>query len=349
MHRPAAERPAGTPPSGPSAPPRPARRAGALCALLLLLAACGPGGSGDRAGDEGRLPGAPTGVTAEAGSATSVHVMWNALSPADGEVSRYEVYRDSTKVREVPGSAHMVDVTGLRPATAYAFTVRARDAQGRLGPRSREVRATTPRAAPEDRSAPTRPAGAAGRAVGSRAVQLSWSAATDDRAVVSYDILQADTKIHGVGGGQTATVVTGLRPGTRYSFTVRALDAAGNASPASTAVRITTPGPGDDGAGTAPTRFEADVRRADGAYHLDLSWVPPEVDGVVTEYQVHLDGRAATSLVFGGQAPRDRATYSFYVGKEPGVTHRVRIRPMLPDGTWGAFSAERTVTTGSGN
>ncbi|MEU3949762.1 fibronectin type III domain-containing protein [Streptomyces sp. NPDC029526] len=319
------------------------------CALFLLLAACGTGGSADRAGGEGGLPGAPTGVTAEAGSATSVHVMWNALPPGGGKVSRYEVYRGSTKVEEVPGSAHMVDVTGLRPATAYAFTVRARDTEGRLGPRSREVRATTPRAAPEDRSAPTRPAGAAGRAVGSRAVQLSWSAATDDRAVVSYDILQAGTKIHGVGGQQTATVVTGLRPGTRYSFTVRALDAAGNASPVSTTVRITTPGSGDGGAGTAPTRFEADVRRADGAYHLDLSWVPPEVDGVVTEYQVHLDGRATTSLVFGGEAPRDRAEYSFYVGKEPGVTHRVRIRPMLPDGTWGAFSAERTVTTGTGN
>ncbi|MGW4007295.1 fibronectin type III domain-containing protein, partial [Streptomyces nigra] len=87
-------------------------------------------------------------------------------------------------------------------------------------------------------------------------------------------------------------------------------------------------------------------RRADGAYHVDLSWTPPRTDGTVTEYQVQLDGRAATSLVFGGNPPRENATYSFYLGPEAGVRHRVRIRAMLPDGTWGGFSAERTVTTG---
>jgi hypothetical protein len=51
--------------------------------------------------------------------------------------------------------------------------------------------------------------------------------------------------------------------------------------------------------------------------------------------------------VYGGDAPRDRAEYSFYAGREAGVTHRVRVRAKLPDGTWGGFSAERTVTTGT--
>ncbi|WP_309097870.1 fibronectin type III domain-containing protein [Streptomyces sp.] len=317
------------------------RRCAVLCATAALVASCGWAGTGED--DAGSPPGAPTGVTAAAGSATSVHVMWNATERAD----RYEVYRGTTKVKEVPGSQHMVDVTRLRPSTRYVFTVRARDADGRLGPRSREVRARTPAAAADDRSAPTRPAAPRGRPAGSRAAQLSWSASTDDRDVVSYDIHQGDAKIHSVGGGQTATVVTGLRPGTAYVFTVRARDAAGNTSPASAAVRLTTPG-SDDGRATAPTGFRATSRRADGAYHIDLSWVPPRVDGVVTEYQVELDGRAATSLVFGGNPPRGRATYSFYVGRDSGVTHRVRIRAMLPDGTWGGFSAERTVTTGAG-
>ncbi|MGC5037224.1 fibronectin type III domain-containing protein [Streptomyces sp. DT190] len=317
------------------------RRCAAPCATVALVASCGWAGTGR--GDTGSPPGAPTGVTAAAGSATSVHVMWNATERAD----RYEVYRGTTKVKEVPGSQHMVDVTRLRPSTQYSFTVRARDADGRLGPRSREVRASTPVAAADDRAAPSRPTAPRGRVAGSRAVQLSWSAATDDRDVVSYDIHQGDAKIHSVGGGQTATVVTGLRPGTSYVFTVRARDAAGNVSPASAAVRLTTPGAGD-GRATAPTGFRATSHRADGAYYVDLSWVPPRVDGVVTEYQVHLDGRAATSLVFGGDPPRGRATYSFYVGRDSGATHRVRIRAMLPDGTWGGFSAERTVTTGAG-
>ncbi|MFH0517914.1 fibronectin type III domain-containing protein [Streptomyces sp. M41] len=313
----------------------------ALCAAFALLCACDPGETGEGGG---RPPGAPTGVTAAASSATSVHVMWNAVA-TDRGIQVYEVYRGPTKVKEVPGSAHMVDVTMLKPSTSYAFTVRARDTDGRLGPPSRAVRAKTPAAVAADRSAPTRPGTPKGRAIGSRAVQLAWSRATDDQDVMSYDIHQGDTKIHSVGGNQTATVVTGLRPGKRYSFTIRARDAADNVSPATEALRITTPGT-DDGRGTAPTGFRATTHQEDGAFHLDLSWIPPRTDGVVTEYEVRLDGRTATSVVFGGNAPRERATYSFYLGPERGVSHRVRIRGRLPDGTWGGFSTERTVTTG---
>ncbi|MEU9166640.1 fibronectin type III domain-containing protein [Streptomyces sp. NPDC048420] len=315
-----------------------------LCAVLVLVPSCawaGPDG-----GESGRPPAAPVGVTAAAGSATSVHVMWNAVPSAEG-VDRYEVYRGPTKIEDVPGSQHMVDVTRLKPSTPYVFTVRARDTQGRLGPPSREVRATTPAVAVADRSAPTRPGDLTGRAAGSRAVQLSWSASTDDRDVVSYDIHQGGSKIHSVGGDQTAAVVTGLRPGTHYSFTVRARDAADNLSPAGATIRLTTPG-SDDGRATAPADFRATTRLGgDGAYYLDLAWVPPATDGVVTEYRVHLDGTAATSLVFGGTPPRGRATYSFYLGREAGESHRVRIRARLPDGTWGGLSEERTVTTGA--
>jgi len=315
-----------------------------VCAALLLLASCGWGGTG---GDgDGHAPGAPAGVTAAAGSATSVHVMWDAVT-ASPSIRTYEVYRGTTKVQEVSASEHMVDVTRLRPATMYSFTVRARDTDGRLGPPSREVKARTPVAVADDHSAPTRPRTPQGRVIGSRAVQLSWGGSTDDRGVVSYDIYQGGAKIHSVGGAQTATVVTGLRPSTRYSFTVRARDAADNLSPASTAVPLTTAPGSDDGRGTAPTDFRATTHRGkDGAYYIDLSWVPPRTDGVVTEYQIQLDGQPATSLVWGGTAPRDHATYSFYTGREAGVGHRVRLRARLPDGTWGGFSAERTVTTG---
>ncbi|MEV7127438.1 fibronectin type III domain-containing protein [Streptomyces sp. NPDC093260] len=314
----------------------------AVCGALALLAGCAQGAADD---GDGGLPGAPTGVTAAAGSATSVHVMWNAV-PARPGVRGYEVYRGGTKVRDVPASEHMVDVTRLAPATTYAFTVRARDADGRLGPRSREVRAMTPAAAAADRSAPTRPLAPHGRAVGSRVVQLSWSPSADDRHVASYDIFQGTTKIHSVGGSQTAAVVTGLRPGTSYSFTVRARDAADNLSPASAPVRLTTAPGSDDGRGTAPASFHAATHRTDGAYYLDLDWVAPRTDGVVTEYQVQLDGQPATSLVWGGDAPRGKATYSFYLGREAGQSHRVRLRARLPDGTWGGFTLELTVTTG---
>ncbi|MEV7390733.1 fibronectin type III domain-containing protein [Streptomyces sp. NPDC091215] len=319
------------------------RRAVVVVCVLLSVTSCGWGGAAD--GDSGRLPGAPTGVTATAGSATSVHVMWNALPDGAG-IRAYEVYRGTTKVGEVPGSEHMVEVTRLRPSTVYVFTVRARGGDGSLGPGSPGVRATTPALVAADRSAPTRPAHPSGRAVGSRAVQLSWGTSTDDRAVLSYDVYQGDARIHSVGGNQTATVVTGLRPGTRYVFTVRARDAADNLSPASAVVRLTTPG-GDEGRDTAPTGFTAESHAEAGAYYLDLAWDPPHVDGVVTEYQIRLDGTATTSLVWGGTPPKGRSAYSFYVGRDHGVVHHVRLRARLPDGTWGGWSVERAVPTGS--
>lgn len=317
------------------------RRWLALCGSAVLLASCG-GADGDAAG--GRLPPAPAGVTAEAGSATSVHVMWNA---AGEDVAAYEVLRDGRKVREVPGSTRMVDVTRLRPSTVYVFSVRARDADGRVGPRSAEVRATTPADDPADTSPPGAPDGLRGTALGGRMVQLTWTAAQDDRRVVSYDIEQGGTPVHRVGGNQTGAVVTGLRPGTRYAFTVRARDAADNVSPPSAVVRVTMPGHARAASGTAPSGFRAEAREGDdGAHHAHLSWVPPRVDGTVSEYEVHLDGRPATAVVFGGTPPKDRARHSFYLGRDPGETHRVRLRARLPDGTWGAFTAERTVTTG---
>ncbi|MDX3640367.1 fibronectin type III domain-containing protein [Streptomyces sp. MB09-02B] len=311
----------------------------ALCGSLLLTAGCAVE---ERPGS--RPPPAPPGVTADAGSATSVHVMWN-RAPGDTEIAAYEVYRGGTKVEDVPGDEHMVDVTRLRPSTTYVFTVRARSASGDLGPPSAGVRATTPAAGTADRRPPSRPGRLDGKVLGSGTVRLSWEPSTDDRDVESYDILQGGSKIHGVGGEQTAAVVTGLRPGTRYSFTVRARDAADNVSPVSAKVRLSTAPGTDDGRGTAPTGFRAATRLDDGAYSVELSWLPPPVDGVVTEYEIQLDGRPATTLVWGGTPPRGRASYGFYLGREAGVTYRVRIRAKLPDGTWGGFSVERTVTT----
>lgn len=324
------------------------RRTPHLCALLAAtataLTACAWSG-GDQDAKDVQPPAAPRGVTVQAGSATTAHVMWNQATD-DTEVTGYDVYRGRTRVERVPSGKHMVDVVGLKPSTAYTFTVRARDAEGNVGPASKKLTVTTPAAASEDREPPSRPGSPRGATEGSRAVTLSWGASKDDRGVVSYEIYQGTSKIHSVRGSDRETLVTGLRPGTEYRFTVKALDAANNASPASRAVRLTTAAGRDDGRGTAPTGFRAKTRQDDGAYYIDLAWTPPRTGGAVAEYQIHLDGRTATSLVFGGTAPQKKATHSFYVGKKPGDTHRVKLRAKLPDGTWGGYSAERTVTTG---
>nr|WP_229379560.1 fibronectin type III domain-containing protein [Streptomyces sp. VRA16 Mangrove soil] len=286
----------------------------------------------------------PLGVTAQAGSATTVHVMWNRPT-STAKLDGYEIYRGSVRVRRLPATQQMVDVVGLRPGTRYVFTVRARGADGDPGPASRRVTVTTPAAVAADHSPPSRPAGVRGSAAGARSVSLSWHGSTDDRGVLSYDIYQGTTKIHSVPGSRTRAVLTGMRPGTAYAFSVRARDAADNTSPPSATVKLTTAQGTDQGSDTAPADFRATARRSDGAYYIDLTWTAPNTGGEVPAYQVHLDGKQATTVVWGESAPKDTAKYSFYIGTETGARHRVRIRAQLPDGTWGAFSPERTVTT----
>ncbi|MFM9367500.1 fibronectin type III domain-containing protein [Streptomyces sp. Da 82-17] len=318
----------------------PAALAAALC---LPLTGC----AGDTRAAEPE-PVAPRGLTAQASSATSVHVMWN--KAATGDITAYEIYRGKTRVKTVSADRLMVDITGLKPESTYEFTVRAKAEGGAASPLSRPVQVTTRKHTATDDEPPTAPTRLRARASGPRAATLSWRAATDNEEVTAYDIYQRGSRIHSVDGDSTAALVTGLRPGTDYTFTVKARDAADNSSRAGEAVGLTTAGASDGtddaSADTAPTGFRVGTHADDGAHHLDLSWNPPDTGGDVSEYQIHLNGRPATTLMWGAKAPEGRAEHSFFITREAGKTYRVKLRAKLPDGNWGAFSAERTVTTG---
>jgi chitodextrinase len=311
-----------------------------LASAVCLLAA----GCGWTDDEDSKPPTAPSGVTADASSSTSVHVMWRRSTDNTG-VTGYEVYRGGKKVAQVPGGALMVDVTGLKPATDYRFTVLARDKAGNRSARSKEVPVTTLPESSNDRKAPTTPGSPRATADGERGATLTWGRSTDNNGVTSYDIYQGDTKIHSVGGDETTARITWLRPGTSYTFTVKARDSADNVSPASRPVGVTTAGEPEDGAGTAPGGFEVTPVAESGASYLKLAWTTPEVDGEVTEYQIYFNGEFATTLMWGSQAPAGKATYKLPVhNAKPGTVYTVKMRAKLPDGEWGGFSAQRTVT-----
>ncbi|MFJ4948300.1 carbohydrate binding domain-containing protein [Streptomyces sp. NPDC088760] len=89
-----------------------------------------------------------------------------------------------------------------------------------------------------DTQAPTAPSGLASTGKTSSSVSLKWNAATDNAGVTAYDIYSGANRLLSVSG--TSATVGGLSPGTSYTFTVKARDAAGNTSPASNAVTVTT-------------------------------------------------------------------------------------------------------------
>ncbi len=98
---------------------------------------------------------------------------------------------------------------------------------------------------PADNTPPSTPTGLHVSATGPDAVTLSWNAATDNVAVTGYQVYEGSTVVASTSTATTATL-TGLLAGSSHSFTVTAVDAAGNESPHSAAVT------GVAGSGTAP-------------------------------------------------------------------------------------------------
>lgn len=89
-----------------------------------------------------------------------------------------------------------------------------------------------------DITPPSVPTGLTKSNVTSSAATISWNASTDNVGVATYRLLR--------NGAQVATSVstsatnTGLTPSTTYSYTVQALDAAGNVSAPSSPLSVTT-------------------------------------------------------------------------------------------------------------
>ncbi|MYT42145.1 chitinase, partial [Streptomyces sp. SID5471] len=187
-------------------------------------------------------PSAPGTPEVTATTARSVSLSWPAASQGDYPVTSYEVLSEGRTVATSPGTS--VTVTGLTPATRYTFTVRAKDRRGNAGPPSAPVTASTVDPA-SDPVPPSAPGGLRSTAITSSSVSLAWDKATDNVGVVAYDVYRGAELATTVPGSTTSATVGGLTPATAYTFSVKARDAAENASPASNALTVTT----DDVAG----------------------------------------------------------------------------------------------------
>ncbi|MBN1411594.1 MAG: discoidin domain-containing protein [Spirochaetales bacterium] len=83
------------------------------------------------------------------------------------------------------------------------------------------------------------------------AVTLSWQHATDNVGIGSYRIYLSGNLVQTVDGASTSQTVSGLNPGTQYTFVVRAVDTSGNesadASVTTRTLTVATPTPGPGG------------------------------------------------------------------------------------------------------
>lgn len=114
-------------------------------------------------------------------------------------------------------------------------------------------------APPADTTAPTVPTGVTATANSPTSVTVSWTASTDAVGVFSYRIMRGGVQVGQTTPGTRTFTDSTVAASTAYSYTVSAVDAAGNRSAESTAATVTTP------AATPVVIAADDFNRADSA------------------------------------------------------------------------------------
>ncbi|MER5319702.1 DUF7507 domain-containing protein [Streptosporangium roseum] len=188
-------------------------------------------------------PGTPTTPTAVAG-VTSATVSWTAPAGNGGAITGYIVTPYRNGVAQTPvafdASATSRTLTGLAADVPYTFTVAAVNAigAGSAGPASNPV---------VPYNVPGRPVITAATA-GTSSATLTWTApASNGSAITGYVVTPY---INGVAqptqtfnSAATTQSVTGLTPGTAYTFTVTAVNAAGPGQPSEPSTTATPNSP----------------------------------------------------------------------------------------------------------
>lgn len=282
-------------------------------------------------------PGAPRIAGTQLISATTVDLAWFNATAGTDPIAAYEVYARPTGttypgrlVATTTSSWVFVQVGGLRPATAYELSVRARDTAGVRGPASVPANVTTLPA-----QLVPGPPGAA--TVTSTTATVSWRppAVGADR-IAGYDLLvppatptQPMQIRASTGPSTTAVALTGLRPGTTYTFhvVVRFTDGTPRSAPSSrgtvaTALSVPPSAPSD----LAITELTATT--------ATLSWSGSTPgDFPILRYHVYVNGGALGV----GEPNPDQRTVTLTV--TPGQAYEVYVRAVDQAGVYSAPSA----------
>jgi chitodextrinase len=185
-------------------------------------------------------PGAPTSVTAStADGTTDVSLSWTAPDKTGAAaLTGYTLTASPGGATVQTGTtATTATFSGLTEGTTYTFTVAATNSRG-TGPASVASNSVTlPVLQPP--SAPT----IGTTSLSGTTATVRWTAAIDasSSAIIRYDIVSSPpTTTVTAAANATSVVVSGLATGTSYTFTVRAVNAAGTGSFSSPSNSVTT-------------------------------------------------------------------------------------------------------------
>jgi len=156
---------------------------------------------------------------------------WTAATDNVG-VTGYDIYKDNVLLANV-GNVLTYTATGLSLVTSYDYKIKAKDAAGNISGFSNTVTGST-----VDSTAPSAPV-ITELSKTTTTVEFSRTNATDNVGVTGYNWYK-DGSIGATNTMVNPKTYSGLSPDTEYTFTCRALDAAGNESVDSNTVVVTT-------------------------------------------------------------------------------------------------------------
>ncbi|MEZ0113408.1 fibronectin type 3 domain-containing protein [Catenulispora sp. EB89] len=271
-------------------------------------------------------PATPTALNASAASSSSIALSWTETNNSDAAAS-YDVYEGSTKVATAGGTS--ATITGLAAGSTHTYTVTAVDGSGVESAHSTAATATTPSSA----NTPATPANPAVSGTTSSSISLSWTETNNADPAASYQVLEGSTVVATATG--TSATVGGLTAGSTHTYTVEALDAAGNASAPSAPVTGTTSNPS-----TVPAVPQHVVVASATSSSITLNWTETNNSDAAASYNVYEGtNRVATST----------STSAGVTGLAAGSTHTYTVTAVDAAGNESAHSAAATgSTTGGG-
>ncbi len=144
-----------------------------------------------------------------------------------------------------------------------------------------------------DTTPPTAPTNLMVTNVTSNTADLSWTAGTDDMGIVSHNIYINGTLSGSSASSNPSFTASGLSPETNYCFRVSAVDAAGNESPLSNEVCVTT------GTGPGGNCLDEDFSNVPGSSssYSDRTWTGNDgktFNATDARTDQNLDGKAIT-------------------------------------------------------
>ncbi len=277
----------------------------------------------------GQTPAAPTALTAQAVTSTSVTLSWR--DNANNETGFRVEWREAGRSWQsasigVNSTRHMV--TGLRPAIRYEFRVCAFNSAGNssyAGPITVQTPGVVTRpAAPTQLSVQT---------VTSTSITLGWRDNSNNETGFRVEWREAGRpwQSTSIGANSTRHTVAGLRPATRYEFRVCAVNSAGNSSyagPVSAQTPVAAP--------AAPSHLTA---QAASDTSITLNWRDNANNETGFRVEWREVGRSWQGVNIGANSTRHTVT-----GLRPATTYELRVRAHNSAGG-SAYAGPVTQTT----